>query len=785
MIKDKLFWVIVALFSILLFFAIKDVFAANWKANPADCPVEYNDVSCTGSERQCGINTAPDPDNPYCYEPLNLNPGQNSTSNAGDMYDSDFIGGFILNCEETDSDEPYCDSSPPPGDFWCNRNVTCYSTFYRQTRCVNQTWSDETGASVCMGCRTGYDDCTGDTVCECDLGTTDCATCGMTSGVNNYATACATCVCDTGYRNCGDILVVNNPEDSPGCNDDYSGGGRDDCSVLGAYSASNTGIDSSCDCVCLSGYQSCSAPDTSGNPETSGCNTTTTGTSDCTTDGFYAVATNNHINTTCGCSCDATHEDCDASGPGVSTGCEYEINEVCDTNAKNLTGCVGCTCDPGHSDCNANLGDGVDGCEVENFVTACSLGSASGTYDDSCGCQVAPFNWTSGGAGHGQPQNYYTQLNESMFYGIDHGLGMIVNQTNSAQGSWWYMNGSMHMWLSSLISCDADNEKIETDANGLFYCGVAISGSGGGEANRPLNETVLNNETGYLTITESWWYDTFATSSSLSNFIGNDTDFSAGKVNGTNGTFDYLGIHNAPSPCPFGTAMIFTNLSEATCSSFLTTGDSLGNHTAYDNLSMDNFSIENVRAIYNPGPSEQNNFSIKFDTAYLHFYTKTSSNNLFIDWVTPGSDDLVFLWDGSTRYKLTSAGTFFNVDLGMAQAVTNGKFYMERRTGLNPTNTMLVEGQRESATCAGADCVGGDLILSGGAGTIGGELLLEKGGTDGSGDTAVRVNDTQTYVHTNLHLDDNLTVGSGLKMYDNGSCFLFSYEVDTNFILCK
>ena len=255
------------------------------------------------------------------------------------------------------------------------------------------------GTYACGDCISGQDDCTGDSNCECDLGTSACSICGFTSGVNNYASDCLTCVCDTGYRNCGDILVVNNPDDNPGCNDDYSGGGRDDCSVLGAYSSTNTGITSTCDCECIAGYGHCTSegnPDDS-LPETNGCEIHFDTNGYCSAlDGAYGDQ-NNDVDTNCDCVCQSGYLDCNST---MADGCEIQEGASCgDSTGTYAVGeCSGingnCTATGGNQDCDDDDGDadllscnGVNGCEIDT-AGACYVGALVGSYGGDCTCDV-------------------------------------------------------------------------------------------------------------------------------------------------------------------------------------------------------------------------------------------------------------------------------------------------------------------------------------------------------------------------------------------------------------
>lgn len=281
---------------LFLLMIISTVSAANWQANPYDCPNEYNFVTCPGTKIQCGIEGGIAP---YCYEPGSLSPLQNSTSNSGDTYNAAFTGGFILNCEETDSDEPYCDSSPPGGDFWCNRNVTCYTTYHRQTRCIENMWSNETDSSICMDCRTNYFECDGSIEdadgCEHLAG----ASCGSGTGTKEYNE----CI-DASNANC----TSNTNSD---CDDDDSDGFRGTCNgangceiISGASCGSNTGTYASAQCVgsggnCtrISDYLDCDDDDSDSNLIT--CN----GANGCEVDDGGTCTVGALVGTYSGCTC--------------------------------------------------------------------------------------------------------------------------------------------------------------------------------------------------------------------------------------------------------------------------------------------------------------------------------------------------------------------------------------------------------------------------------------------------------------------------------------------------
>jgi hypothetical protein len=114
---------------IVIFFLFGIVSATTWASNPADCPTSEHAQTCTYSDVVCGVNGD---GIVLCYDPNSLNP-PSSSSTSNTAYSANLGGGFILDCDSYDSAAPFCDNS---GDFWCNRNSTCYSTYFRDTSCT-------------------------------------------------------------------------------------------------------------------------------------------------------------------------------------------------------------------------------------------------------------------------------------------------------------------------------------------------------------------------------------------------------------------------------------------------------------------------------------------------------------------------------------------------------------------------------------------------------------------------------------------------------------------------
>jgi hypothetical protein len=233
--KMKKIIIILSLVLILNF----NVFSINWKNSPSSCPTEYNFVSCTGGQKQCGIETG-SVDAPFCFDMSNLNaPSSSTTSNTdvSNLYD----GGYLVNCDATDGSAPFCDNS---GNFWCDRNNECYSTKKRSTTCLGGSF----GAYECGSCRSGYLDCDGDgNVCEIIAGQTP-------YKANSHYVSCNTFACNYGYAD---------------LNGDGSGNDSDGCEVqIGGSCGNNAVLDSQGNCGCAVGYTDCNGE---GIEQTDGC----------------------------------------------------------------------------------------------------------------------------------------------------------------------------------------------------------------------------------------------------------------------------------------------------------------------------------------------------------------------------------------------------------------------------------------------------------------------------------------------------------------------------------
>ncbi len=162
--------------------------AQYWVNDPTDCPSVYQSQDCSPND-VCGYS---DPTT-YCYDTSSFSPpSATETSDSGDT-NTALNGGFVLNCYAYDGSAPHCDNS---GNFWCDRNDTCYSV-NRQTNCTGGSW----GLSECHTCRSGYTYCDGLYTdadgCEVQIGVTDCS-----GGANNTINSTCGCECDSGYYDC-------------------------------------------------------------------------------------------------------------------------------------------------------------------------------------------------------------------------------------------------------------------------------------------------------------------------------------------------------------------------------------------------------------------------------------------------------------------------------------------------------------------------------------------------------------------------------------------------------
>ncbi len=159
--------------------------AANWKADPKQCPTTYSGQLAGPGEVMCGLSGSV----AQWYNSstlFGLVPGVNSTNNNG----GGTYGGYVVDCDYLDAAAPYCDNS---GSFWCSPSSSC-NTLNRVTECVAGKWASQPGATNCSVCKTGYYDCNADGLtCEIHDGascTTDEGLPGTYSGCNGSVGFC-------------------------------------------------------------------------------------------------------------------------------------------------------------------------------------------------------------------------------------------------------------------------------------------------------------------------------------------------------------------------------------------------------------------------------------------------------------------------------------------------------------------------------------------------------------------------------------------------------------------
>ncbi|HRY36854.1 MAG TPA: hypothetical protein P5230_03200 [Candidatus Magasanikbacteria bacterium] len=197
----KTIMIVLFVFGLFIFFVDVTKAAELWVTNPALCPAtspSFPGQNCT-PQNICGdlSGTA------QCFTTAGLiPPSVSSTSNVN--YSSSFSGGYLINCFATDDGAgARCDNN---GNFWCDRNETCYGTNHKETVCTENVW----GTSACgNNCISGYQDCDATpSVCEVQTNSTNCSV-----GANNNIGASCTCQCDTNYVDCN----ASGPGAGDGC----------------------------------------------------------------------------------------------------------------------------------------------------------------------------------------------------------------------------------------------------------------------------------------------------------------------------------------------------------------------------------------------------------------------------------------------------------------------------------------------------------------------------------------------------------------------------------------
>ena len=357
------------------------VSAAYWVNDPANCPAtdatNFPGQDCS-PDNICGDSSG----FAQCYDASLLSAPSSNATTSSNVDDGSFDGGYLVNCEvSSDASSPFCDNS---GAFWCDRNSACYSTQYRETICLENLW----GSYECGDCRSGYQDCYGDTTCE-SSGSSSCE-----NSANNYYAGSCTCTCDSGYYACDGSI-----SDSDGCEVQS---GASCGSGTGSYSGS-----------CYGSVGECTSSTNSdcNNDDSDSDLTTCNGADGCEVTG--------------GASC----------GSGTGT---YENGECLGSVGNCTSAGTNLDCNNDDSDSDELTCNGADGCEVVNN-SACSVGVLSGVYSGCSGgvgsCVVSKSYFETG-----TETSYSTA--ESLLWGVQYGGGGLINMTNNLTGETFLVNGS-------------------------------------------------------------------------------------------------------------------------------------------------------------------------------------------------------------------------------------------------------------------------------------------------------------------------------------------------------
>ena len=210
---------------------------AHYETNPALCPqedVQFPGQKCPTGQAICGVN----PSNvPQCYD-MTLMTAPVATTTSTTQYSASFGGGYLINCfvQPLDTTAPYCDNN---GAWLCNLDSSCQNApTNKVTTCTGA------GTFSCGACRSGYQDCDGNTAtCEVQTSVTN----YPTGANNNYGASCAA-TCDTNYRDCdtGGIGTGN------GCEIHITGA----CATHATYTDCSGGAGV---CTCSSEYNDCNS----------------------------------------------------------------------------------------------------------------------------------------------------------------------------------------------------------------------------------------------------------------------------------------------------------------------------------------------------------------------------------------------------------------------------------------------------------------------------------------------------------------------------------------------
>jgi hypothetical protein len=239
--------------------------------------------------------------------------------------------------------------------------------------------------------------------------------CDMTHslGVTCDSTGCHHAGCASGYADCNAAAPDLDGCETPTTTPTNCGGCGNACDTLTSAGAQCVG--GSCTYLggCASGYADCNTAA----PNTNGCETSITTTSNCGGCGNACDTTNSNVPSCTGgsChyqSCHSGYANCNMAAPDTN-GCETSIatspsncgacGNVCDTtNSNGVTcsngSCQHTTCAPGYQDCVSTAPD-LNGCDTHvNTTSNCgNCGVACGTLNGTPGCNGSACTYACNG----------------------------------------------------------------------------------------------------------------------------------------------------------------------------------------------------------------------------------------------------------------------------------------------------------------------------------------------------------------------------------------------------
>ena len=384
-------------------------------------------ASCAAGYADCNAATAPDTDG--CETPTNT---VTNCSGCGDACDTKHSAGAACTgstCTYTSCSSGYADcnkTAPDTDGCETQLNTTSDCTGCGLTCDTANSLGASCSGTSCeyTGCKPDYADC--DTTppdldgCETYTGssTASCGACGQSCDTTHSTGASCvdgTCVytgCEPGYADC-----VTTPPDTNGCETQIDT--VTNCGACGAACDTSRSKGAACTgggCTytgCDPGYADC---DTTA-PDTNGCETSLSSTSDCGGCGNVCPTANSSPTTCNGTQCSYT---CEAGFADCTTGDSPDLGG-CATSTTSTSNCGGCgnackpvgaasdtcnglscsyTCNTGRYDCNMNTPPDTDGCECTGSGTGCCGAS----------CQTAHSNGTGQSYYDCNPLKTYTSI---------------------------------------------------------------------------------------------------------------------------------------------------------------------------------------------------------------------------------------------------------------------------------------------------------------------------------------------------------------------------------------